>query len=110
VLKWCRENCKLPTGTDSGRSEVETDPVELAFTSELSEDIKNRLDNNYFLADALLFGFQPLIGETVEGVTVKKVVTGVGKKGKKDDSILRTKFEQVLGLKPSSCREQDLFF
>jgi len=25
-------------------------------------------------------------------------------------SILRTKFEQVLGLKPSSCREQDLFF
>ncbi|MBC7823174.1 MAG: AAA family ATPase [Candidatus Parcubacteria bacterium] len=85
VLKWCRENCKLPTGTDSGRSEVETDPVELAFTSELSEDIKNRLDNNYFLADALLFGFQPLIGETVEGVTVKKVVTGVGKKGKKDD-------------------------
>lgn len=85
VLKWCRENCKLPTGTDSGRSEVETDPVELAFTSESSEDIKNRLDNNYFLADALLFGFQPLIGETVEGVTVKKVVTGVGKKGKKDD-------------------------
>lgn len=85
VLKWCRENCKLPTGTDSGRSEVETDPVELAFTSELSEDIKNRLDNNYFLADALLFGFQPLIGETVEGVTVKKIVTGVGKKGKKDD-------------------------
>jgi len=85
VLKWCRENCKLPTGTDSGRSEVETDPVELAFTSELSEDIKNRLDNNYFLADALLFGFQPLIGGTVEGVTVKKVVTGVGKKGKKDD-------------------------
>lgn len=85
VLKCCRENCKLPTGTDSGRSEVETDPVELAFTSELSEDIKNRLDNNYFLADALLFGFQPLIGETVEGVTVKKVVTDVGKKGKKDD-------------------------
>jgi len=25
-------------------------------------------------------------------------------------SILRTKFEQVLRLKPSSCREQDLFF
>ena len=25
-------------------------------------------------------------------------------------TILRTKFEQVLGLKPSSCREQDLFF
>jgi len=25
-------------------------------------------------------------------------------------AILRTKFEQVLGLKPSSCREQDLFF
>ena len=27
-----------------------------------------------------------------------------------DKAILRTKFEQVLGLKPSSCREQDLFF
>jgi len=30
-------------------------------------------------------------------------------KTKIDRSILRTKFEQVLRLKPSSCREQDLF-
>lgn len=78
VLQWCRENCKLPTG-------IKTDPVELAFTSELSEDIKNRLDDNYFLADALLFGFQTLIGKTVEDVTVKEVITRVPKKGKKDD-------------------------
>lgn len=86
VLQWCREHCKPPTGTDLPPTPVvETNPVELAFTSELSEDIKNRLDDNYFLADALLFGFQTLIGETVEDVTVKEVVTRVPKKGKKDD-------------------------
>ena len=98
VLQWCREHCKPPTKIDLSLSvaetgsvelaatrTVETDPVELAFTSELSEDIRNHLDDNYFLADALLFGFQTLIGKTVEDVTVKEVMTGVSKKGKKDD-------------------------
>ncbi|MCY7323653.1 MAG: ATP-binding protein, partial [Phormidesmis sp. CAN_BIN36] len=84
VLQWCREHCEPPAIIDP-IIPVKTDPVELAFANELSEDIRNYLDDNYFLADALLFGFQTLIGETVEGVSVKEVVTGVSKKGKKDD-------------------------
>lgn len=84
VLQWCRENCKPTVGTQPIPS-VETDPVELAFTNELSESISNRLDDNYFLAEALLFGFQSIIGYEVEGVTLNTVTTGVGKRGGKDD-------------------------
>jgi hypothetical protein len=86
VLQWCREHCKPPeiVGNTSNSSKVDTDPVELAFTSELSEDIRNRLDDNYFLAEALFYSFQKLSGQTVEHITVKDVTTGVKKKGGKD--------------------------
>ncbi|MBI4784679.1 MAG: ATP-binding protein [Oscillatoriophycideae cyanobacterium NC_groundwater_1537_Pr4_S-0.65um_50_18] len=96
VLQWCRENCK-PTAeidedlsVDNGKKSSvllisETDPVEMAFINELDEDIINSLDDNYLLAEALLLGFQTIIGETVEGVTLEEVTTGVGKKGKRDD-------------------------
>jgi hypothetical protein len=86
VLQWCREHCKPPI---EGQLPIvvkeEIDLVELAFTSELSENIESYLDDNYFLADALLFGFQTVVGQIVEGVTVKEVTTGVGKRGGKDD-------------------------
>ncbi|MBM0740598.1 ATP-binding protein [Phormidium sp. CLA17] len=84
VLQWCREHCK-PDIPLVGLSQDETSPVELAFTSELSEDIKSRLDDNYFLADALFYSFQQLINHTVEQVTIKDVTVGVGKKGNRDD-------------------------
>lgn len=89
VLKWCRENCKPPIINGEGTTEpsvtVEVDPVELAFTSELSENIKSCLDDNYFLADALIFGFQTILGQTVERVAIEDVTTGVDKRGKRDD-------------------------
>jgi hypothetical protein len=83
VLQWCREHCKPVDILD--KTEVETSPVEIAFTNELSEDIKSRLDDNYFLADALFYSFQQLTDQTIEQVTIKEVTTGVGKKGGKDD-------------------------
>lgn len=84
VLQWCREHCK-PADIISDVPLTETSPVELAFISELSEDIKSRLDDNYFLADALFYSFQQLIDHTLEQVTIKDVTVGVGKKGGKDD-------------------------
>ena len=84
VLQWCREHCK-PVDITPDEPEDETSPVEIAFTNELSEDIKSCLDDNYFLADALFYSFQKLINQTIEQVTIKDVTASVGKKGGKDD-------------------------
>lgn len=79
VLKWCRDNCR--PGLEP------PNPVEEAFNAEMKEDIGNYLDDNFLLADAILFGFQSLIGQTVERVTVEEVTNKVKKKGGKDNYI-----------------------
>jgi hypothetical protein len=84
VLKWCKNHCQ-PSTAEAPISVQETEPVELAFTNELSEDIRSRLDNNQFLADAILFGFQSITGQTVEGVRLQEVSVKVGKRGGKDN-------------------------
>ena len=87
VLSWCREHCRPPI-EDGGEPPLPLppppNPVELAFVSELDINIKSRMDDNYFLADSLLFGFQTIVGQTIEGVRITEVTTGVTKKGKKD--------------------------
>ncbi len=80
VLKWCRENCK-PIEDDK---RIETNPVELAFLAEMNDDIKNSLDSSLLIADALLFTFSGLVGETIENVTIDQVTNAFGKKGGKE--------------------------
>ncbi|MEG3861746.1 P-loop NTPase fold protein [Microcoleus sp. herbarium12] len=88
VLKWCKENCNPPISTGEGTKNPEiSNPVELAFVKELEEDIGIYLEDNYLLADAILFGFQSLIGQTVERVTVQSATDKVKKRGGKDDYI-----------------------
>ncbi|MEG4351676.1 AAA family ATPase [Microcoleus sp. LAD1_D3] len=88
VLKWCKENCKPPISTGEGTKNPDiSNPVELAFVKELEEDIGTYLEDNYLLADAILFGFQSLIGQTVERVTVQSATDKVKKRGGKDDYI-----------------------
>lgn len=88
VLKWCKENCNPPISTGEGTKNTEiSNPVELAFVKELEEDIGIYLEDNYLLADAILFGFQSLIGQTVERVTVQEATDKVKKRGGKDDYI-----------------------
>ncbi|MBD1834072.1 AAA family ATPase [Cyanobacteria bacterium FACHB-472] len=79
VLKWCQANC-IP-----GLEQL--DPVEVAFAKEMEEEVGNSLDDNYLVANALLFGFQRLIGKTVERVTIDEVTDKVKKRGGKDDYI-----------------------
>jgi hypothetical protein len=88
VLKWCKENCHPPisTGEETKNTDI-SNSVELAFVKELEEDIGNYLEDNYLLADAILFGFQSLIGQTVERVTVQEATDKVKKRGGKDDYI-----------------------
>ncbi len=85
VLKWCRDNCKPPIVTGGGDvpPPIIFDPVEIAFIQELETDIQNYLDDNFLLGEAILFGFQSLIGQRVENVTVKQVTDQVTDKVKK---------------------------
>ncbi|MEH1787793.1 ATP-binding protein [Nostoc sp.] len=87
VLQWCRDNCKPTDIIDIGETPLipKEDPVEQAFKKELNQDISNYLDDNYLLADAILFGFQTLINKTVERVKVEQVTEKLKQRGGKDD-------------------------
>ncbi|WP_449417357.1 P-loop NTPase fold protein [Phormidium nigroviride] len=89
VLKWCRDNCQPPVVShdDTNKDEIISNPVEIAFAKELEADIGNYLEDNSLLADAILFGFQSLIGQTVERVTVEEATNKVKKRGGKDNFI-----------------------
>ncbi len=89
VLKWCREHCKprILNGSENNQDAEISNPVELAFLKELEEDIGIYLEDNYLLADAILFGFQSLIGQTVERVTVQSATDKVTQRGRRDDYI-----------------------
>ncbi len=89
VLQWCKDNCYPPTQSDAGDKKYPepADPVEIAFTKELEDDLGDYLEQTYLLADAILFGFQAVIGKTVERVTVQTVTDKVNQRGRKDDYI-----------------------
>ncbi|MEG4406590.1 ATP-binding protein [Microcoleus sp. MON2_D5] len=89
VLNWCKDHCKPPMvkPDDTTKEESISNPVEIAFTKELEEEITNYLEDNFVLADALFFGFQTLIGHTLERVTVHEVTDKLKKRGGKDDYI-----------------------
>jgi hypothetical protein len=91
VLMWCKDNCKPPMiNGSSSSSSTDNDPipsedsVEIAFNNEMEEELGKSLDNNALISNALLFGFELLVGQTVERVTVKEVTTGVKKRGGRD--------------------------
>jgi hypothetical protein len=87
VLKWCRENCKPIADKDDKNTPPdvpETNPVELAFLAEMSDDFTNSLASNSLIIDALLFNFSKLIGETIESIIISEVTTAFGKRGGKE--------------------------
>lgn len=88
VLQWCRDNCKasdIPNGGGEPSIIEKEDQVEEAFKKELNQEISNYLDDNYLIADAILFGFQTLIDKTVERVKIEQVTEKVKQRGGKDD-------------------------
>ncbi|MDZ8106028.1 MAG: ATP-binding protein [Nostoc sp. DedQUE12a] len=88
VLQWCRDNCK-PTNITINVVNLpifaKEDSVEQAFKKELNQEITNYLDDNYLLADTILFGFQTLINKTVERVKIEHITDKVKQRGGKDD-------------------------
>lgn len=70
VLEWCAHNFRP----------AELDPQEKlarAFEGAMAVELGERYSDNSLLAGALCFGFQTLVGKTVDGVTVEAVVSEV---------------------------------
>ena len=66
ALKWCAEKFKID------EEALSSDPLErfnFALKKESESEIENYLEENELIADTLRFGFQILIGETLEGET-----------------------------------------
>ncbi|XHX77560.1 MAG: P-loop NTPase fold protein [Stenomitos frigidus ULC029] len=91
VLMWCKDNCKPPITEEPDQPSLPVsltleiaDPVEVAFRNEMGEDISRHLDDNNMIANALLFSFEMLTGQTVEGVAIKEVTTKVKQRGGRD--------------------------
>lgn len=60
------------------------DPVKQAFDDEMKQDVESSIDDNYLIADALLFGCKSLIGETIEGIFVEGVTERVRRLKRKE--------------------------
>lgn len=88
ILKWCKENCKPPINSElvepPSTKDLELENVELALTNELSDDISGQLDDSQFLAEALLFSFEHLVGQEINHFKIQQVTPGVTDKGKRD--------------------------
>ncbi|MCP2727455.1 P-loop NTPase fold protein [Limnofasciculus baicalensis] len=70
ALQWCAENFKVY------QPQLPTKPLdrfELALKKEIEADIGDYLEDNSLIADSLRFGFQTLIGKTLEGVTIEEI-------------------------------------
>lgn len=66
ALKWCAEKFKVY------EKPLPNDPLDrfnFALEKESESEIENYLEDNELIADTLRFGFQTLIGETLEGET-----------------------------------------
>lgn len=72
ILKWCQENWTVDSSPD---------PVEAAFQSQI-KDLENEdlLEEKAKLAKALIFGFNRLVGNALEGVKVERIETTVSPK------------------------------
>ncbi|NES19640.1 MAG: hypothetical protein F6K41_12095 [Symploca sp. SIO3E6] len=83
LLRWCTENFKLPEQLESypeqpesHSEQLESHPAEDAYQQKLAYLDKNSdyyWNEKHFIAAALKFNFETLVGETVEGVTLKKI-------------------------------------
>lgn len=90
ALIWCRDNYPLVIQRILEGNELtqnENDPVEQAFINELNQDIN--LDDNGEIAQALLFSFNHLIGQTIENVTLESVTEKT--KGNRKDRYMNFK-------------------
>ncbi|MFM6455270.1 MAG: P-loop NTPase fold protein [Planktothrix sp.] len=106
VLNWCKKNLlnkispvsvttenSIVHGKEVTIESLGEDPVKQAFDDEMKQDVESSIDDNYLIADALLFGCKSLIGKTIEGIFVEGVTEQVRRLKRKEskDSFLNFK-------------------
>ncbi|MEC4983033.1 MAG: hypothetical protein SAJ37_05570 [Oscillatoria sp. PMC 1068.18] len=91
VLQWCQKNWLLsvPSAEPKEEKKIKTEEndtstnVELAYNNELKNiDLEEALENETKIAKALVFGFEQMIGHTLEGVTIKQIESPLKPKNK----------------------------
>lgn len=88
VLQWCQKHWEVPNGGSVVIPPPPPDKVESAFKKEL-ENIENEdlIENKAKIAKALIFGFNQLIGQIVEGVKIDNIDPNVTPKSQNNGFI-----------------------
>ena len=74
ILQWCCKNWKVEGNDIIVPLSVEVDLVEIAYQKELASlDFNELMDDKVKLSRAIGFGFENLIGQTLDGVTINGV-------------------------------------
>jgi len=71
-LRWCQENLNRYL-SESSAINVIPSRVEEAFCAELNDVTISMMDDNSFIASALFYSFQQLIGQTIDRVTIQSI-------------------------------------
>lgn len=82
ALNWCAENFQVFMPP---MPELPEDPIErfeFALTKELEADIREEMDDNSTIAQAIYFGFETLKGQTIDKVTVDDITAEIKPKAK----------------------------
>ena len=87
ALNWCAENFQVFMPP---MPELPEDPIErfeFALTKELEADIREEMEDNSTIAQAIYFGFETLKGQTIDKVTVDDLTADIKPKAKNADWI-----------------------
>lgn len=88
VLKWCEKNWKIPDKfLEITPPPPPKHPVESAYNKELTaldSNVEDYIEDNTLLIKSLRFNFEKLVGETLEGVKIEKIVDIKAAKKDKD--------------------------
>jgi len=82
ALNWCAENFQVFMPP---MPELPEDPIErfeFALTKELEADIREEIEDNSTIAQAIYFGFETLKGQTIDKVTVDDITAEIKPKAK----------------------------
>lgn len=82
ALKWCAENFQVFMPP---MPELPEDPIErfeFALNKELEADIREDMEDNSTIAQAIYFGFETLKGQTIDKVTVDDITAEIKPKAK----------------------------
>jgi len=82
ALTWCAENFKVFMPPMPELPEDPAERFEFALTKELEADIREEMEDNSTIAQAIYFGFETLKGQTIDKVTVDDITAEIKPKAK----------------------------